>query len=323
MKKILPAGLAILMLAGTGAGSMTMAVAADLQSELDGLVKAEKAFSALSVEKGSKDAFIAFLADDGILFRPEPVPGKQWTRDNPPLPDILVWRPVYADVAASADLGYTTGPYEIRKTDTKELAGAGQFMSVWKKQADGTWKVVADIGIPHRRFEPGEPTVDGPDTPIRLSPPADIRQTAAKTGAATDKAALMAMDREFSQASAAKGAVPAYGERLADDVRVLRFAAKPHLGKEAAQAALKAQPGRMTWEPLGGDVSRAGDLGYTYGRYELAPQGKEAEKGMYLRVWKRQAGGPWKLALDITNPPPPPPPPQAPPQPEKPPGNGD
>lgn len=316
MNKILPAGLAILLLAG----SHLPAMAADLQSELDSLVQAEKAFSAMSVEKGNKEAFLAFLADDSVLFRPDPVPGKQWTQENEGIPAILVWRPAYADVASSGDLGYTTGPYELRNTDTRQMVGAGQFMSVWKKQADGTWKVVADIGIPHRRFEPGEPTVDGPETPIRL---AEGRQAAAKAEAATDKAALMAMDREFSQASASKGTLAAYGERLADDVRLLRFAAKPYLGKEAAQTALNAQPGRMTWEPVGGDVSRAGDLGYTYGRYELTPEGQETEKGMYLRVWKRQAGGPWKLALDITNPPPPPPPPPqqpAPPAPKPPEG---
>lgn len=314
MKKILPAGLAILLLAGT----MTVA-AADLQSELDSLVKAEKAFSAMSVEKGSKDAFLAFVADDGVLFRPEPVPGLQFTRDNPPIPDILIWRPAYADVAASADLGYTTGPYEVRKKDTKQLLGAGQFMSVWKKQADGTWKVVADIGIPHRRFEAGEPTVDGPEAPIRL---AEGRQAAAQTGAATDKAALMALDREFSQAVAAKGAVAVYDERLTDDARLLRFAAKPYLGKDAARKALAGDKDDKAWEPMADDVSRAGDLGYTYGSYQVAGQ---ADKGYYLRVWKRQAGGPWKLALDITNPPPPPEPPAppappTPPAPPKPPG---
>src|SRR4051794_29623866 len=108
MKKTLPAGLAILLLAG--AGAMTRAVAADLQSELDSLVKTEKAFSAMSGEKGGKDAFLAFLADDGLLSGRAPVPGKQSPRNTPPIPDILVWRPAYADVAASADLGYTTGP---------------------------------------------------------------------------------------------------------------------------------------------------------------------------------------------------------------------
>ena len=57
---------------------LVLLLAGNLKSELDGLIEAERAFARLSVEKGSRDAFLANLSDESILFRPGPVPGKQW-----------------------------------------------------------------------------------------------------------------------------------------------------------------------------------------------------------------------------------------------------
>jgi hypothetical protein len=54
----------------------------------------------------------------------------------------------------------------------------------------------------------------------------------------------------------------------------------------------------LKWEPTGGDVSRSGDLGYTYGTYETIG-GKKA-RGNYLHIWMKQ-GPAWQLVLDVTN----------------------
>src|SRR3990172_2823380 len=77
------------------------------------LVQAELAFAAMSVEKGRKAAFITFLSEDSILFRPGPVSGKKWFIEAPEAHGLLSWRPVVAVVSASGDFGYTTGPWEF------------------------------------------------------------------------------------------------------------------------------------------------------------------------------------------------------------------
>jgi ketosteroid isomerase-like protein len=302
MKRFSTLGVVAALLLG-----VAPARAADLQTELDAVVQAEKAFSRTSVEKGMRDSFVEFLAADGILFRPDPVPGKEWTRARPAPSITLIWRPVHADIARSADLGYTTGPWEIRNPESKEVLGHGQYITVWKKQADGSWKVAIDIGIGNEKPVSPAPTVDGPETPIRLAakpqgeaPVADPKRT---------KVALLTADRELSQASVAKGAA-AYADGFADDARLFRFGSFPYVGKEAARDAVTAEKRKMSWEPAGGDVSRAGDLGYTYGKYELAGGGPDdkGERGNYMRIWKREPGGPWRVVVDVTNPPPPPPP---------------
>ncbi|MGH9424802.1 MAG: YybH family protein, partial [Terriglobia bacterium] len=111
------------------------------------LIEAERAFAATSLAKGTRAAFLEFLAEDSVLFRPGPIPGKKWIEEHPAPSTFLTWEPAFADVAQSGDLGYTTGPWEIRPTGPKDKPTAyGHFVSVWKRQTDGLWKVVVDLG---------------------------------------------------------------------------------------------------------------------------------------------------------------------------------
>jgi ketosteroid isomerase-like protein len=64
------------------------------------------------------------------------------------LPDLKIsWHVDRADVARSGDLGYTSGAYELTFKDAtgKPLSDKGKYVTVWKKQKDGTWKVLLDI----------------------------------------------------------------------------------------------------------------------------------------------------------------------------------
>jgi ketosteroid isomerase-like protein len=60
----------------------------------------------------------------------------------------LTWTPVGADMSSSGDLGYTYGTYEFRSLgkDGKPAVSHGKYTSIWKKQKDGSWKVVLDMG---------------------------------------------------------------------------------------------------------------------------------------------------------------------------------
>jgi ketosteroid isomerase-like protein len=58
----------------------------------------------------------------------------------------LTWTPIGADV--SGDLGYTYGSFEFRSRDAsgKTTINHGKYTSIWKRQSDGSWKVVLDMG---------------------------------------------------------------------------------------------------------------------------------------------------------------------------------
>src|SRR5512145_3252780 len=93
------------------------------QTPLQEMVKTEQAFSKMAEEKKTRDAFMAFIADDGLLFRPGAVNGKTWMLENPvPASEkkpLLAWQPAFAGMAASGDMGFTTGPWEF-KNDIKD-----------------------------------------------------------------------------------------------------------------------------------------------------------------------------------------------------------
>jgi ketosteroid isomerase-like protein len=57
----------------------------------------------------------------------------------------LTWEPLYADISVSGDLGYTYGLFASH-TKTGKLLGRGKYVTIWKKQRDGTWKYVLDGG---------------------------------------------------------------------------------------------------------------------------------------------------------------------------------
>jgi hypothetical protein len=115
---------------------------------------------------------------------------------------------------------------------------------------------------------------------------------------------LVKRDWEFSNDSQAKGTRDAFFVYAASDVRLFRNDSYPMLDRKSIKQALGASKDVWTFQPDYADVSRSGDLGYTYGTYELRTNDSAktlTEKGNYLRIW-RHNGEAWKVILDVANP---------------------
>lgn len=285
---------------------------------LQAMVETERAFAKMSEDQGTRPAFVAFIADDGILFRPRAVQGKQWFAEHPlPQSDkrpLLSWYPAVAGVARAGDLGYTTGPWEFKADihDAKPVAW-GHFLTVWKRQPDGSWRFAIDLGVSHS--EPAQ--AEAPwALPLGHKKPKPIKgdlisntlaSGAAMAGGPLGGPALLARDREFSQASVKRGAGAALADYATPEVRIYREGKFPLVGQDLAPAVLPASSNEWTWEPAAGDVSVSDDLGYTYGSYQISsigPAAKIIESGNYFRIWKKE-NGVWKILFDLTNPVPP------------------
>src|SRR6185503_12295307 len=120
----------------------------------------------------------------------------------------------------------------------------------------------------------------------------------------SSREALLRTDREFSNASSEQGAVTALLLYAAHDVRVFRNDKMPFIGRKAAVAAMAPLAREWTWKPTAADASISGDLGYTYGVYELREKtGSRAliETGNYMRVW-RKTSGTWAMVIDVADP---------------------
>jgi hypothetical protein len=86
---------------------------ASLQA-LRALVATENNFSRASVEHGIRDSFLQFFADDSIIFAPEPKNGKKFCTNYEDKGRRLSWQPIFATIGNSAELGVTSGPWEMK-----------------------------------------------------------------------------------------------------------------------------------------------------------------------------------------------------------------
>src|ERR1700736_3391337 len=119
----------------------------------DTLKRLEAEFMKAAAEKGSQ-GYMSYYADDAVEVPNGAaiIQGKANIAKGMGFLDQtdnrLIWTPVGADVSASGDLGYTYGNYEFHSKDKegKPIIEHGKYTSIWKKQKDGSWKVVLDMG---------------------------------------------------------------------------------------------------------------------------------------------------------------------------------
>ncbi|MEI7662382.1 MAG: hypothetical protein WCK34_09300 [Bacteroidota bacterium] len=115
------------------------------------MIETDIAFSRMSVEKGLNAAFIFYAGDSVVKVRDGnfPIMGKnamvKACMGRPDSGMILKWKPVTAGIGASEDLGYTFGDWELY-LKARDTTLYGNYISIWKKQPDGTWKYVLDAG---------------------------------------------------------------------------------------------------------------------------------------------------------------------------------
>lgn len=117
------------------------------------LVEADRLFYEDSKARGA-EGWAAWFAEDGRMYREVGyVDGRDAIRAamDPAFADTtseLRWVADTAVVAASGDVGYTLGHWEfvLRTAAGDSVAGRGNYVTIWQRQSDGTWKVAADIG---------------------------------------------------------------------------------------------------------------------------------------------------------------------------------
>jgi ketosteroid isomerase-like protein len=246
------------------------------------VVEAERAFAAMARDKGTGEAFKAFIAEDGQMFLPGPVRARPLLEAGRIGLGTIRWWPVYAGLAASGDLGFTTGPFVAgERADLRH----GTYFTVWRRQADGRWRWVLDCGSLQET-----PPPQGRDTPIEALPTRAGTAKGAWNGVAVAEAKLAA-----ALAADARTAMRAV---LGPDARLLRNGPAPAVGRTAIAALLAAGPKRVAAAPLGGAVSAAGDLAYTYGTAAWI-YSSGVRRGWYVRIWQRRARG-WTLVVDET-----------------------
>jgi ketosteroid isomerase-like protein len=117
-------------------------------------------------EKGGA-GFAAWFADDGITLGngAAPVIGKVAIAKSAnwlPTAYELTWTPTDGLMGPSGDMGYTWGHFEGHSKNAAGQTSAtivGRYLTIWRRQPDGTWKVVLDAGANEPVEAPGCCTV--------------------------------------------------------------------------------------------------------------------------------------------------------------------
>src|ERR1700743_3225955 len=116
---------------------------------VDKVIKTEDDFDKLVARKGIKDAFLEVADLEGIVFKPTPVRIIDFYNSIDKQPGQLTWKPNFARISANGDLAFTAGPYTYQngKDDTDKVYG--DYVSIWRIDADNNFKLLMDLGIQH------------------------------------------------------------------------------------------------------------------------------------------------------------------------------
>lgn len=246
------------------------------------LTQAELAFAAMAAEEGVRASFLANFADDGIAFEPGPVRLREtWSaRPVPADPKALrlQWAPAAAAVAASGDLGFTTGPFTLSFASGARPPSHGIFTSVWRRDGLGTWKVVLDAGV-------GTPAA----IPTADLAPAPRLATSARSAAP----APATLERGTAMAGAG------LAQHIANDGRWYREGEAPVMGAPKIEALLPAAPSHLEFSPAAEVIARTRDFAYTYGHLVATAGDGTITRRSYVHLWKCDDAGEWKIAVAI------------------------
>jgi ketosteroid isomerase-like protein len=244
---------------------------------------------------GMKEALLATLADDAVLFHPRPVGGRAWAAASTFPSGQYTWAPAWAAVSADGTLGVTTGPIAFHSA-APDSSTTGQYVTVWSRAAaTAPWKALLQLTVPGPQaaevtFTPHQPTGDG-------------RPRGGPGAVEASRATLFIADRGLTAAARADGQAAAVARVALPDIHLLRSNAFPFVGVDSVRTVLAARDSSAKFASQIADLrmARSGDFGVAYGAYERSnAAGALTESGNYVRVWERQPDGGWRILLDAS-----------------------
>ncbi|RYG47142.1 MAG: nuclear transport factor 2 family protein [Chitinophagaceae bacterium] len=241
------------------------------------VVKAEISFASTAKTESTKKAFLRYMDSTAVVFQNgESYNGMQyWNRAKEGSAKLL-WQPAFFAMSASRDLGFTTGPWELRRSLQDSIADSGQYTTIWKKSSNGEWKFLVDLGV-------------------NYTPALHQEQSLQKfeiAGAGKGAGNILSIEDDFIQEFVVKG-VTAYEGLLMEKSWLNTDGKHPIQNAALVMAELKTLPAETSFKPIASGVSAANDLGYVYGTVQYG-----SKKENYLRVWVNTENG-WRILLQV------------------------
>ena len=255
-------------------------------SDTQPILDAERSFEAIAGAHGIKAAYLQFLAPDSTIFRPGPINGQQyWKASTDPSSLLLSRNITYADISSDGLLGYSTGNWRLYQRGKSEaLAKFGQYVTVWEKKLDGTYKATIDIGIDHDKLPFSET-----DRVPKEKETRDLNKRGWSPADASMKFTRLSMNPGGGLGSA-------YQQYAAEDVRLLYDGDPPIVGKKNVVEATKTFLSMRFPEKIA--LYQAADMAYTWNPCQFSNNNEGIEQGNCLHIWKLR-GKEWMIVLGI------------------------
>lgn len=259
---------------------------AEPKSAADQVEAAERAFAADGLALGVRDSFLKHMADDAIIFAPQPVNARAFYEGRvAETGPRLEWWPAWVVAAQSGDLALSAGPSFV------DGRPSGWFSSIWRKDPDGAWRWIYD----------GGGAADPVSAPAQATPAAKGRVAEIDEGSPAKAFDAVRAAETILSRTAEHGASQAYKAFLAADARLTGPRGTRGLLPTAIEERLKRRPAAMSLTLRGGGASGAGDLVWTHGEARWidaeATAGQNSVQAHYMHVWQRRPEG-WRLIFE-------------------------
>ena len=276
--------LIIIALSSAGLNVFAQQKTAQVQT----VITAEDNFNKLVAKKGIKDGFLAVADVEGIVFKPEAVSINEFYSKVDKQPGTLTWVPKYARISSAGDLAFTAGPYVYQNGKSDDDKVYGDYVSIWRTDADNKLKLLVDLGVQHP--EPDhEATTDFKDPEAPKSTPSK--------DPFLGKGIIVNTDKTFNH-TLDISALATYKEFFSTEGRFYFPGFQPIVGVDKTMKFLNNEGISITAETVNAGRSTSGDLAYSYGKARIK-KGNIVSNYSYVRIWQPDANHRWNIVLEI------------------------
>lgn len=268
----------------------------DSTSSLFSMREAEINFARASVMIGRNAAFAENFAEESVLFTDKWITnGKQYSKERKATPVVLKWEPEFMDISASRDFGISTGPWEAQeyRPNTPPLF-TGYYVTVWKRQTDGVWKVILDGGSTTPPVKNKLHTFSYPEGADKALPNSPVMKPEVLRKELFDTETQVLTEWKKNPSPSI------YSSFLEPKARLQLNGHLPTSDPDTISVLIARLNKNMIWKTTGAGAASSGDLGFTYGLLET-PGEVKSTVGHYVRIWKKHTGGTWKIYLEMLN----------------------
>lgn len=253
------------------------------QSPAEKLELVERDFQRATLERGV-DGWNSFFADSGAQLQNT----SRIVRGHSAIKALmgeflaskterLIWWPVATEVSEKGDMAYTfgaSGAVAPDSTGKLTIEGRGTYLTVWRLQKDGSWKVTADMG--------GQTNARALERAADTAAAREITVIEGQRNDAVHKGDRAALERIYSY-----------------DFLGMRFGDSP-LDRKTLIPQLLKNAGLTFSRPESLVVSVAGETGVVHGVFRSTGDEGSITRASILNIYVRRAGK-WVLVRGISN----------------------